>query len=146
MSADANKSIVRRFYEEAFSQGNLAVLAEIADAGYVNHDPSGPPGGWPHGVEGLNMVVGTYRGAFPDLRFTVEDQIAEGDRVVTRWSARGTNSGSLMGMPPSGRSATVTGISIERIANGKMVETWVNFDTLGMMQQLGVIPAPGQPG
>jgi predicted ester cyclase len=145
MSTDANKAIVRRFYEEAFSQGNVAILGEITDASYVNHDPSGPPGGWPHGIEGINMVVGTYRGAFPDLRFTIEDQLAEGDRVVTRWTGRGTNSGSLMGMPPSGRSATVTGISIERVVNGKIAETWVNFDALGMMQQLGVIPAPGQP-
>ena len=71
-------------------------------------------------------------------------RLSEGDRIVTRWTGRGTNSGSLMGMPPSGRSIAVTGISIERIANGKMVETWVNFDALGMMQQLGVVPIPGQ--
>jgi predicted ester cyclase len=146
MSAEANKAIVRRFYEEVFSQGNLSALSEITAADYVNHDPSSPPGGWPPGIEGLGMVVGTYRAAFPDVQFTVDDQIAEGDKVVTRWSARGTNRGPLMGMPPGGRSIVITGISIERIAGGKMAETWVNFDGLGMLQQLGVVPAPGQAG
>jgi steroid delta-isomerase-like uncharacterized protein len=83
-----------------------------------------------------------YRAAFSDLQMTVEDQIAEGDMVVTRWTAVGTNDGDLPGMPASGRSSTVTGIGIDRIEDGKIVEAWGNWDTLGMMQQLGVIPAP----
>jgi len=145
VSAEENKAIVRRFYQEAFSQGNLAILDEITAADFVNHDPSGPPGGWPGGPEGMRMVVGTYRTAFPDVQMTVEDQLAEGDKVVTRWSARGANTGSLMGMPPTGRSIAISGISIERIAGGKIAETWVNFDGLGMLQQLGVVPMPGQP-
>jgi steroid delta-isomerase-like uncharacterized protein len=145
MSAEANKAIVRRFYEEIFSQGKLELAAELFTADYVNHDSGSPPGGWPHGPEGIHTVVGMYRSAFPDTQFTIDDQIAEGDRVVTRWSARGTNNGSLMGMPPSGRPISITGISIERFVDGKMAETWVNFDALGMMQQIGVIPAPGQP-
>jgi steroid delta-isomerase-like uncharacterized protein len=143
MSSEANKAVVRRFYEEAFSQGNLDVLDQIGASDYVNHDPSGPPGGWPGGTEGMRMVVGTYRTAFPDVQMTIDDQVAEGDKVVTRWTARGTNSGSLMGMPPTGRPIHITGISIERIAGGKIAETWVNFDGMGMMMQLGVIPAPG---
>jgi steroid delta-isomerase-like uncharacterized protein len=141
MSAETNKAIVRRFYEEVFSQGKLAILQEITAADYANHDPSAPSGGWPGGPDGLGMVVGAYRTAFPDVQMTIDDQVAEGDKVVTRWSARGTNSGSLMGMPPTGKSIAITGISIERIAGGKIAETWVNFDLLGMLQQLGIAPA-----
>ena len=85
-----------------------------------------------------------YRSAFPDMQLTIEDQIAEGDKVVTRWTARGTHQGELMGIPPTGKQATVTGITVGRVANGKFVESWSNFDALGMMQQLGVVPVPGQ--
>jgi steroid delta-isomerase-like uncharacterized protein len=146
MSSDSNKAVVRRFYEDIFSKGNLTLVDEIFAADYINHDTSGPPGGWPRGTEGAKVLAATYRGAFPDLQFTIEDQVAEGDQVVTRWTARGTNSGSLMGMPPSGKPVTVTGITIERIANGKIAESWVNFDTIGMLQQVGAIPAPGSAG
>ncbi len=99
--------------------------------------------GWPRGPEGAKAVVATYRGAFPDVHFTIEDQIVEGDKVVTRWTGQGTNTGSLFGMPPTGKPATVTGIQIDRIAGDKIAKTWVNFDALGMMQQLGVIPSMG---
>jgi steroid delta-isomerase-like uncharacterized protein len=143
MSSEANKSIVRRWYEEVFSQGNFDLIPQLFSADWVNHDPSGPPGGWPVGLEGATVVAGAYRTAFPDIKITIDDQVAEGDRVVTRWTTRGTNTGSLMGMPATGRPATITGISIERIAGGKIAETWVNFDGMGMMMQLGMIPAPG---
>ena len=146
MSAEYNKAIVRRWYQEIFAQGNLALSDEICAADYLNHDPSAPPGGWPRGPEGTKAIVATYRGAFPDVQFTIEDQVAEGDKVVTRWTGRGTHTGPLMGMPPTGKSMTVTGISIERIADGKIAETWVNFDALGMLQQLGVAPVPAQGG
>ena len=99
-----------------------------------------------HGKEltaAANQYYATYRAAFPDTHLTIEDQIAEGDKVVTRWTATGTNQGTLMGIPPSGKRVTITGISITRIANGKAVEDWVNFDTLGMLQQIGAIPTPG---
>ena len=85
-----------------------------------------------------------YRTAFPDMRITIEDQVAEGDKVVTRWTASGTHQGDLMGIDPTGRRATVTGITIDRISGGKVEETWTNFDAMGMMQQLGVIPSPEQ--
>src|SRR4051794_11805920 len=120
MSAETDKAIVRRFYDEMFSQENLSVVDELFAADYTNHDVSGPPGGWPRGTAGATMSVGAYRAGFPDLKFTIDDQVAEDDRVVTRWTARGTNTGSLMGMPPSGKPATVTGISIERVAGGKI--------------------------
>jgi len=85
-----------------------------------------------------------YLTAFPDLHFTVEDFIAEGDKVVARLTVRGTQQGIFMGIPPTGKHATVTAIDINRMAGGKSVEHWLNMDTLGLLQQLGVIPAPGQ--
>jgi predicted ester cyclase len=86
-----------------------------------------------------------YRIAFPDLELTIEDQVAEGDEVVTRFTARGTHRGELMGIPPTGRKVVVTGISIDRLVNGKTVESWTNYDVLSMMQQLGIIPMPSAP-
>ena len=144
MSAEQNKAIARRWLKDGFEKGNLALANEIFAADHTNHDPSAPSGGWPRGPEGGKAIAATYRGAFPDLQFTIEDQIAEGDRVVTRWTARGTNTGELMGMPPTGKKAIVTGINIDRVANGKIAESWGNFDVLGMLQQLGVIPGPGR--
>lgn len=143
MSNNANKALSRKLYEDIMSQGNTVLIEQIFTDDYVNHDTSGPPGGWPRGPQGFYAVTGAYRGAFPDLHFTIEAQVAEGNRVVTRWSASGTNTGSLGGMPPTGKSVVVSGISIERVADGKIAESWVNFDQLGMLQQLGVIPMPG---
>jgi steroid delta-isomerase-like uncharacterized protein len=108
----------------------------------VLHDPAVP--GEVRGPEGIKQYVGMYRSAYPDTRFTVEDQIAEGDEVVTRWTGRGTHQGELMGTPPTGQEVTVTGIEFDRVSGGNLEETWVNYDALGMMQQLGVIPQPEQ--
>jgi steroid delta-isomerase-like uncharacterized protein len=146
MSAEQNKAIARRWLKDGFEKGNLALANEVFAADYIGHDPNSPPGGWPRGPEGGKAVAATYRGAFPDLQFTIEEEITEGDMVVTRWTARGTNTGELMGMPPTGKKATVAGIDINRIANGKIAETWTNFDALGMLLQLGVIPTPGKGG
>ena len=122
------------------NQGKMALIDEVYSPDYVGHETSGPV----HGQEGLKQYIMMYRTAFPDAHYTVEDQIAEGDKVVTRWSGRGTHQGPLMGIPPTGKQGTVTGISIDRFEGGKIVETWTELDALGMMQQLGVIPAPGQ--
>lgn len=144
MSTESNKAVSRRWYEEIFNQGKFEVADEICATNYVNVDPYGPPGGWPIGPAGTKAVVGTYRTAFPDVVFTVEDQVAEGDKVATRWTARGSHTGPLPGgIGPTGKSAVVTGISIERFEGGKMAESRVNWDFLGMLQQLGIIPAPG---
>ena len=140
MSTEDNKTNVRRFIEEGWNQGNTAVFDELFAADYLGHDPNGPL----HGPEGFKQYFATYRSAFPDTHLTIEDQIAEGDKVVTRWTATGTHQGPLMGIVPSGKHVTITGITITRIASGKAVEDWVNFDTLGMLQQIGAIPAPGQ--
>jgi len=94
------------------------------------------------GPAGVKELIAGYRAAFPDIHVTIEDQIADGDLVVSRWSAKGTHQGELMGIPATGKHATVTGITIDRIADGLIVESWNNWDTLGLMQQLGAIPAP----
>ena len=141
--SEENKAIARQGFEEAWSKGNLAVIAEIVGPNFVNHDPANPG---VHGPEGFKQLVNMYRTAFPDTQFTIEDQMADGDKVVTRWTARGTHQAELMGVAPTNKQVTVTGISIDRIVGGKIEESWVNWDTLGMMQQLGVVPGPGQGG
>ena len=138
MSADT-KAIARRFLEEAFNSGNLAVVDELVAPEFVNHDAALPEPGV--GIEAAKASITGYREAFPDLRLMIEQQLAEGEYVTTRWSARGTHQGNLMGMAPTGKQATVTGITIDRIVDGRFVESWTNWDTLGLMQQLGVIPA-----
>ena len=142
MSTEENKVLGRRFFQEFWIQKNLAVADELLAANFVDHTPGSPPG-LPPGPEGHKQFGSLYFAAFPDIRATIEDMVVEGDRVVTRWRVQGTNTGSLFGMPATNKSATLTGITISRLVNGKVVETWTNFDTLGMLQQLGVVPAPG---
>ena len=141
MSAEENKRIVRHLFEEAMNRGNLGVVDEVVAPDYVDHDPANPSD-LPPGPEGLKQLMSGYRSAFPDVEMTIEDQIAEGDKVVTRWTARGTHQGDLMGIAPTGKQATITGIFVDRLANGKLVESWANWDTFGMLQQLGAVPAP----
>lgn len=122
MSTEANKSIVRRLFEEAFSQGNLSVLDEIIAPNQVNGRQGALPG-MPSGPEGSKMLISAYCNAFPDLRFTIDEQVAEGNMVVTRWSVHGTHNGELAGIPPTGKPATVVGVGVDRIVNGKIVES-----------------------
>jgi predicted ester cyclase len=139
--SEENKAIARRVLEAVFSgQGNLDVADELFAPNYVGHDPASP--GDIRGPEGAKEFAGMYRSAFPDVQMSVEDQVAEGEKVVTRWIASGTHLGEIMGIAPSGNRVTVTGTSIERIVDGKIVETWDNYDALGMMQQIGAIPSP----
>jgi len=139
MSAEENKAISRRFIEEIWSKGNLPVVDEIIAANFVRHDPADAAP--VSGCEGIKQVVAMYRTAFPDLKFTVEEQIAEGDKVVTRWTSNATHQGELLGIPATGKKTSVTGIHIARLAGGKVVEEWNNWDTIGLMRQLGVISA-----
>ena len=141
MSTEANKTSARRFYDEVFNKKNRAAIDEFIDPNQVDH--AAPPG-TPGGLAGAKQTIGMYLTAFPDLHFTVEDMIAEGDKLVARLTVRGTQQGAFMGIPPTGKHVTVTAIDISRMAGGKSVEHWIEMDTLGMMQQLGVIPAPGQ--
>ena len=139
-STEVNKASMRRFYEEVFNKKNRAAIDEFIDPNQVDH--AAPP--WtPGGLEGARHTVTMYLTAFPDLSFTVEDLIAEGDKVVARLTTRGTQQGVFMGIPPTGKHVTVTAIDINRMAGGKCVEHWLEMDTLGLLQQLGVIPAPG---
>jgi steroid delta-isomerase-like uncharacterized protein len=138
MSAE-NKAIARRLLEEAFNSGNLDVVDELVAPEFVNHAAALPEP--TTGIEATKASIAGYRDAFPDLRLTIEQQVAEGEFVTTRWSARGTHRGELMGMAATGKQATVTGITLDRIVDGRFVESWTNWDTLGLMQQLGVIPA-----
>ena len=143
MSTEQNKTFVRRYWEQVWNQGNLAVVDELIASDFDGHPlPSDPNFG--RGPAGQKQLVGMYRAAFPDVRMAIEDMTAEGDRVAVRWTARGTNTGEMMGMPATGKPARVTGMFVNRIAAGKIAEGWGNFDALGMLQQLGVIPTPEQ--
>lgn len=133
-----NKRILHRFFEELFNQGNLAVADAIVAADYNNHNPV--PGEAP-GREGLKQFVPYLRSTFPDLHITVEDQVAEGDKVTTLFSISGTQRGEFAGIPPTGRKVTVTALNIHRVSGGQIREGWLNWDALGMMQQLGALPA-----
>jgi steroid delta-isomerase-like uncharacterized protein len=139
MSTEDNKTLVRRFYEDAFNQRNLALVDELCSTTHVFHNPPTTL----HGREEFKQLLSVYLTAFPDARFTVEDEIAEGEKVTSRYTFRGTHQGELMGIPPTGKQVTVTGIIINRIAGGQSVEGWLNFDALGLLQQLGALPVMG---
>jgi len=140
--SETNKTVVRRLFEEVWNKGNLLVTDELFAPNYVHHDSSTPDVG--RGPESEKKRATLYRTAFPDLRLTIEDIIAEGETVMARWSCRGTHKGDLSGIAPTGKQFTISGISIARIANGKMAEGWVNWDALSLMQQLGVVPELGK--
>ncbi len=140
MSTDENKAIVRRFYEE-LNTGNLDIVGELLAATAVIHQ-SGTPG--PMDRETFKQLGGMFFAAFPDARHELEEMIAETDQVATRFTFRGTHQGDLMGIPPTGKQVTVSGIALDRIASGKIVERRIESDQLGLLQQLGAIPAPGQ--
>ena len=138
-----NKTIVRRIYSEIINRGNLALADTLVAPSYVYHGPGGLE---MRGPEGFKQVVTMYRSAFPDLNLTIEDIVEAGDKVVTRWTGRGTHKGNLGSLAATGRTTTVTGILISRLSNGKLVEDHELFDEVGMLRQLGVttIPAPAQ--
>jgi steroid delta-isomerase-like uncharacterized protein len=137
MSTEQNKSIVRRWVEDGWNKGNLAVVDQVYAPGYVQHEAAPVP---VTSSEALKHYVAGYRGAFPDLHFTIDDLVAEGDKVVWRFTSTGTHDGPLMGIPPTGKRGVVSGIIIFRLEDSRIAEAWVNFDTLGLMQQIGVIP------
>jgi steroid delta-isomerase-like uncharacterized protein len=139
MSTDENKALVRRWFAET-DRGNDGIIDELCAPEYVDHSPPIP--GMGDGSAAVRQANATLRAAFPDTVHTVEDQIAEGDKVVTRLRARATFTGECLGIPPNGKVVEITGISIHRIANGKLLEHWANFDSFSFMQQLGVVPIP----
>jgi steroid delta-isomerase-like uncharacterized protein len=139
--SEENKALTRR-WADILTQSNLDLVGEIYASDYVGHDPAMPED--VRGVEGAREFYSMYVGAFPDAEVTIEDQLAEGNMVATRWTGRGTHQGELLGVPPSGNRVEVSGITISRIEGGKVTEEWNNYDALGMMQQIGAIPAPEQ--
>ena len=143
MSPEENKATVRRAIEEGWNQGHVAVFDELNASNFTNHDP-GNPG--VHTNEDYKRWVTESLNAFPNLHITIEDLIAEADQVVMRWTTRGTHTGALVtpiALPATGKQVAVTGISIIRLAGGQADEVWTQGDSLGLLQQLGVIPAPG---
>jgi steroid delta-isomerase-like uncharacterized protein len=136
MSSD-NKTIVRRLVDECVNKGNLSVVDELTAPAYVYREPTT---GELRGSAAFKQMIQMYRTAFPDLRMTIDDQVAEGDRVATRWTCRGTHKGELMGIAPTNKTVTVTGLVITRLANGKIVEESEIYDALGMLKQIGAIP------
>jgi steroid delta-isomerase-like uncharacterized protein len=143
MSAENNKALVRRYVEDAWNKHNPALVDEIYAADFVDRSPDIL--GIAHTRDGLKQFMGVYLRAFPDANITIEDQLVDGDRVVTRWTGRGTQTGEFMEMPPSGKKVAVPGVQIDRFSGGKIVEEWTLFDQLGMLQQLGAVPATKQP-
>jgi steroid delta-isomerase-like uncharacterized protein len=135
--SDENKAVARRFFE-IFNEGNVDAVDDIVAADAINHDAYNPYAS--EGAAGAKKSITMYREAFPDISFELGVQIAEGDYVATPWSGTGTHEGPIMGIEPSGNSSTVTGIVIDRIEDGKIVESWNSWDTLGMMQSIGAIP------
>lgn len=143
MGTEANKAIVVQLYEEIFNKGNLDLANKLLAPDAANHDAALPPGIPVVGPLGLKAVVTMLRGAFPDDHHTIEDLIAEGDKVVVRLTHSGTHAGNFMGLPPTGKHITQTSIHIFRVIDGKITDHWANRDDLGLMQQLEAIPAPG---
>jgi hypothetical protein len=136
--ADAKK-IVRQVFEEPW-KGNWDVIDEYIAPGYIGRDPAEPE---PiRGPAGAKANFQKYLDAFTGAQITVDDQFAEGDKVATRWTGRGTHTGELSGIAPTGKEVTITGLTISRLEGGLIVEEWITWDTLGMLVQLGAIPAP----
>ena len=138
MSLAENKAIVRRIIED-FNKGELDSVVELSAPDFVYH---GAPPGVPPTREGWKQLLAMFRAGFPDIHFDIEHLIAEGDLAMVRFTGHGTHQGEIMGIPATGREVAFSGVVILRFANGKMVERWEEFDMMGMMMQLGAIPAP----
>lgn len=130
---EQNKKLSRQVFEDVLTEGRLDLLDKLVARDYVGQTPLMTL----HGPDGARQFFNVMRTAFPDCQFIVEDQIAEGDRVATRWTGKGTHNGEFMGVPPTGEQVELNGIAIFRIADGKFVEGWNNIDLLSVMKQVG---------
>ena len=140
MSIEAHKATIRRYVDEVQNQGNLSVIDEIAAPRFVNH--SAPPG-YPPTLDGVKQLALELRAAFPDGSMSIEDMVAEGDRVATRKTFHGTHQAPFMGIPATGRSVAIGMVELVRFEDGKVIEHWLQADMLGMFQQLGVVQTGG---
>ena len=143
MTSHTNEALLRRFADEVFSKGKLSVVDELVDRNFVDHEPLPP--GFKSGVEGLKQFIGALRTGFPDLGVAVNDLVSQGDRVWARGTFTGTHKGSFMNIPPTGKRVSFEAMDIVRFSGGKFVEHWGVTDNVGLLTQLGAIPAPGQP-
>ncbi len=137
MPDNPTQTPIRRLFEEAFNQGNLAVVDEVLTSDHIAHNAFA---GGPHGPQGLKGLIVLFRTAFPDLYCSVEDEIREGDKLAAHWILRGTHKGLFLGNPPTGRQVMVQGIIFARISNGQIAEDWTLIDEMGILQQIGVVP------
>ena len=144
MSTEQNKALVRQLVEEIFNRGNISLADKLLAPDFVEREELPP--GMPRDREGVKLLTTMLRSAFPDFKGTIDDIVAEGDKLVLRWTWSGTQKGEFMGVPPTGKSVSFGVIDIFRIAEGKVVEHWGLMDSMTMMQQLGAMPAPGQSG
>lgn len=136
--SDQARSMVRRLIEEVWNRETFAVVDELVAADYIGHSAQAET----YGTAGYQQFFAALHAAFPDIQFTVEDEIAEREKVVCRWKAHGTHQGEFAGIPPTGKQGLITGITIYHITGGKVAECWTQVDELGLLKQLGVIPAP----
>jgi len=141
-SAEETKAVVQRFYKELWSDGNFDVADELFAPDFIGHAPGG---GSTRGPEGVKKLVGEWRAGVPDMQLEIHAQVAEGSRVATRFTGRGTHQGFWLGVPPTGKEVSLSGIAITRVVEGKVVSDWGEFDVMGLLQQLGVIQRPGAP-
>lgn len=135
--SEQNKRLVRHAIEEVWNKGNYDAVDQLVSSDFVIHGSQGDI----HGPAGTKQSFRALRTAFPDLHFRIEDQFAEGDRVVTRWTATGSHLGAFQGVPATGKRVNMAGTDIDHLANGKIVECWTNVNDLGLLQQLGVVPS-----
>ena len=138
MKTEQSKALVRRMHKEIFQQGNLDLVDELIADDYVVHQPDGDQSRDEH----FNHVIPAFAAAFPDMEFIFYDTFAEGDKVASRFEMRGTHKGEFMGVPPTGKRVSMSGIVLERVEDGKVAESWVERDNLGLLQQIGVVPEP----
>ncbi len=141
MSAEQNKAAFRRMVDEVFNRGNFALIDEVVAPDFIEREELPP--GFPPGREGIMLLTQMLRSAFPDFKATIDDMLADGDRVATRMTWTGTHQGEFMGIPPTGKRISIQVIDFVRFADGRFAEHWGLMDNMGMMQQLGAIPAPG---
>ena len=142
-SPEANNAIAEKFFNSVWNKGDFSVLDTLISPDADDHSTVGGHPKTEKGSASFRAIVSMFRGAMPDIKLTIDDEVYVGDKVVHRWTLNGTDTGGVMGMPPSGKKLTFTGITTVRMADGKIVERWANVDELGLLQQLGVVPQPG---
>jgi steroid delta-isomerase-like uncharacterized protein len=138
-----SKTIVRRLYEDAWNKRKLELVSDLISPSHALHDNNFP--GSSVGPEAYRAQMATYLAAFPDLRFTVEDIVAEKDKVAASWTLSGTHKGEIWGVRATNKKMCLDGITIHHIANGKIIDSYISSDALGLMRQLGLVPAHSQP-